>query len=65
MTVAEHADKIDKLYASNFGAQLFNLYTQRRVPDLILSKRCQVIRAMLGAMLTAEAQAADTKAGQP
>ncbi len=49
---------IQTVWASEFGAKLFNLYTteptmQNRAP-LLFSSRIKVVRAMIGAMLIAE-----------
>lgn len=48
---------VDEVYKSDFGAHLFNLYTQERPNQehyVIFSARLRVVRAMIAAMLEAE-----------
>lgn len=51
--------QVEAIYRSDFGAQLFNLFTMSQFPgkkELYFSARHQVVEAMIRAMLDEQAQ---------
>jgi hypothetical protein len=48
-------DEVTEVWRTPFAAAVFNAYTFQRQQDLVFSRRLQVVRAMLRAMLDEEA----------